>query len=127
MCAIDGQPYEITGQFAYAETFDVDNTIAVYGSEDPTTSGYKTVYISFKDSGVVGSYDLGINGGAVGTIFDSETGTTYISGFQGGNGTMDVSKVDTEEVEGSFEFTAVNVADLNDTIIISGGSFKVKF
>jgi len=126
-CEIDGQAYEITGQFAYAESFDVDSTIAVYGSEDPTTTGYQTVYISFKDSGVEGSYDLGLNGGAVGTIFNTGTGITYVSGLQGGGGTMNVSNVDADEVEGTFEFTAVNVADPNDTVVVSGGSFKVRF
>jgi len=30
-------------------------------------------------------------------------------------------------VEGTFEFTAVNVADPNDTVVVSGGSFKVRF
>jgi len=126
-CKLAGEDFNIEGTFAYAETFDVDNTIAIYGTEDLTQSDYTTVFISLKDSGKVGTYDLGFDGTAVGTVFRSGTGATFISGFEGGNGILEITKIDSEVVEGTFEFTAVDVTNVEDPIKVTDGSFSVKF
>lgn len=124
-CTIDGNNYRTTGTLAYAVRFDVDNTIAVYGSEDPLNTGYRNVFIATKDEGKVGKYDLALGGDAVGTLFNSDGSNTYISGLGNGSGTMEITSINEEFVEGVFEFIG---EDGNGAISeIKDGSFKVKF
>lgn len=127
-CKIDGETYRVEGDNAYASEWDPGNKIGVYGTEDPLTAGYKTVFISLDDLGKVGTYKLGFgeDSEASGTILYTEDGNTFVSRFVDGTGTLEITAAGDQFVEGTFNFTAPN-ADGTQNREITDGKFKVKF
>lgn len=125
-CKVDGEDFRIEGDYAFATYFDIDNTIAVYGSEDQAVPGFATIFIALKnDDGMVGTYDLSLNGDATGTYNDTDPSETFLSAFEDGGGTMEITKIDDEFVEGTFSFTAFD--GNGNSKEITDGSFKVRF
>lgn len=125
-CKIDGEDFRIDGEYAFASYFDVDNTIAVYGSEDQAVAGFASVFIALKnDDGMVGTYDLSPDGDATGTYLDTDPSESFTTAFEGGEGTLEITSIDDEFVEGTFSFVAFD--GNGNSKNITDGSFKVRF
>ncbi|MEL6123046.1 MAG: hypothetical protein AAFQ02_07230 [Bacteroidota bacterium] len=122
---IDGQSYEISGRFAFAEPID-DDLFAVYGSEDQSTPGFTNVFLSFEGRPTVGTYDLSLGSGTLGTWINTGSGETFISGFTGGSGTAEVTEITDDRIKGTFSFVGVDVGGSLPNKVVENGTFDVR-
>lgn len=124
-CQLDGDQFKIEGFYAYATIFSIDNTMAIYGSEDVTKSSYTTIYITLPDEGKVGVYDLdaGNTAEAYGNIVNA-AGDFYTTAFADGKGTLEITDLTDSNVKGTFSFEAFNTD--GESKMVSGGSFDVE-
>lgn len=127
-CTIDGTSHKISGQYAWAAFVGSgEDLFAIYGSEDQTQSGgFQNVFLSF-DGGkpTVGTHEMGLGKKAIGTILNTRDNTTFISGLQGGGGSIEITEISDSRVKGTFSFTAVST-DGSTTKKVENGTFDVR-
>lgn len=125
-CTVDGEEFRTTGIWAYAVKFSTDNTISIYGNKDALEDDYQLCYISLEDNGRVGSYDLGTaNTESIGFVYYNENNESYTSNLESGDGTLEITSIDDEGLEGTFSYDSFdgngNKREVRD------GKFRVEF
>jgi len=108
-------------------------TIAIQGTD---MSG-KTIRLQITGNAQAGTYEIGGDNviSVIGTYIEvniqnpqNPTTTTYVAPFQGGAvaGSITISEMTDTKVVGSFNFTAKNQSNQNDSKSITNGAFNVE-
>lgn len=121
-CKVDGQAYEITGEYAFADPIATD-LFGIYGSEDQTQSGFTNVYISLSSEPEIGTYELTDPDIGTGNYLDTGSGAIFSSAFPGGSGTVEITEKTSSRVKGIFSYVAVNADGASKEI--TDGEFDV--
>jgi len=126
---IDGSNWNATQNFVFSSIFTVNNITSLSVSASKVISQTESEAIAIALSNAIsGNTSLEdtypLDGTAAASIaFTKITGTTTLS-YVGISGEIVISDVTTENVIGSFIAVLQNVADENDKIAMTGGSFN---
>ena len=118
---INGESYEAEGLLAYATSFcDYFN---VYGVADASGTG-EVMYFSIPTGATKGTYQFDADYPAYYVDADDNAFATV---WGGGSGSVTITEIDADHVEGTFQFTAFDAATETVEIVVTGGKFNVEF
>lgn len=117
---LDGAAYEADGLWAYATDFSDRYTI--YGLEDDGKGA--TMYLSIPLNATEGTYPLKSEYPA---YYVDANGNTFSTVWSDGLGSVTITEIDADHVEGTFEFTAYDAVNAALAVVVTAGEFDVEF
>jgi hypothetical protein len=118
---INGETYEAEGLLAYATSFgDYTN---VYGVADASGTG-ETMYFAIPTDAAKGTYQINADYPA---YYVDADGNAFATVWGGGSGSVTITELDADHVEGTFQFTAFDAATEAVEKDVTDGKFDVEF
>lgn len=122
-CRVEGVQFRARDMNAYG-TNVVNTKYFVYGSKPDEGL---LVYISLLGSEGEGTFKMGDFNNDIGGFISFDNGADIYSTALGtDNGTVTVTDYDPPFVEGTFKFTASHFNNVNDTLVVTEGRFRVE-
>ncbi len=118
---INGENYEAKGLLAYATDFS--DYHSVYGVKDVSGTG-ETMYFSFPLDATKGTYPFDADYPA---YYVDADGNAYATAWGGGSGSVTITEIDADHVEGTFQFKAFDAATEAVEKAVTEGKFDVEF
>jgi hypothetical protein len=118
---VNGETYKADGLLAYATSFgDYTN---VYGVADASGTG-ETMYFSIPTDASKGTYQFDADYPA---YYVDADGNAFATVWGGGSGSVTITDIDADHVEGSFSFKAFDAATEAEEKAVTDGKFNVEF
>lgn len=118
---VNGENYEAKGLLAYATSFsDYTN---IYGVADASGTG-ETMYIAIPTDATKGTYQLDADYPA---YYVDADGNAFATVWGDGSGSVTITEIDADHVEGTFNFKAYDAATETVEKAVTDGKFNVEF
>jgi hypothetical protein len=118
---VNGETYEAEELLAYATSFgDYTN---VYGVADASGTG-ETMYFAVPTGATKGTYQFDADYPA---YYVDADGNAFATVWGGGSGSVTITEIDADHVEGSFNFKAFDAATEAEETNVTDGKFNVEF
>ncbi len=118
---INGETFEVDGFYAYAADFD--DHFNIYGVKDEGQG--ETIYVAVPTGTAKGTYAFDADNFYA--YYTDPDGGAFSTVWGGGSGSVTISEIDADHVEGTFQFNAFDAATEAVEKAVTEGKFNVEF